>query len=435
MVSHLQGFNKYKLLIKGLILFVIIGMWSCDSSDKIGLEITPPGERFAYHTDSSSIISVSTLRQDSLSTDKRELSLLGSMNDPVFGKTNAGIITQLRLSTNDVDFGEGAQLDSAVILLKYKGSYGDTTNIQHLEVYELMEDLYYDSVYYSNIDLDSYYTENDLIAEKEYLPTPSIDSLMIRVDDRIGEKVLFAEIEKLQDNTSFLEYFKGIYIKPVPTVEDGSISYFDLNGGESRLTVYYHNNDEDSLRYEVVINNNCTWFNSFEHEYQNSEAEPVINDSIGVPGNVYIQSMAGLRAHAFIEFSDTLKELSDIGIAINKAELVIPVAKEYIIDGKPAPGSVQIFNALEDGRNEFINDAFLGEEYYGGYYIEESGEYIFNIARYVQNILDPAIDFRLKNTGLFIVVSDSRTSASRVVLKNEAQGEKFQLNITYTVFK
>ncbi len=59
-------------------------MWSCDSSDKIGLEITPPGERFAYHTDSTSVIMVSTLKQDSLTSEKRERSLLGSINDPVW---------------------------------------------------------------------------------------------------------------------------------------------------------------------------------------------------------------------------------------------------------------------------------------------------------------------------------------------------------------
>ena len=430
----MQGFIQSKLLFKGLLLFLIIGMWSCENDSKIGLEITPPGERFAYHTDSASVIRVSSLRQDSLTSEKRDRSLLGSMNDPVFGNTKAGILAQLRLSTNDVDFGEGVELDSAVILLKYQGSYGDTTDMQHLKVYELTEDLYFDSTYYSNIDLSSYYSEGELIADMQYFPTPSADSLLIRVDDRIGEKIIFADDTHIQDNSSFLEYFKGIYIEPVTSTEEGSISYFDLSGGYSRMTVYYHNNSEDSLKYEVVINNNCTWINTFDHDFQGSEAEPVINDSTINFKNIYVQSMAGLRAHAMIEFSDTLMKLSDLGVALNKAELIIPVATEYIIDNKPVPGSIQVFNALEDGTNAFIDDVFLGEEYYGGYYREETGEYIFNIARYVQNLLDPLSDFRLKNTGLFIVVSDARITANQVVLKNDPLGERFRLNITYTVF-
>ncbi len=434
MEPRLQGFIQSKLLFKGLILFFIIGMCSCEDDNKIGLEITPPGERFAYHTDNSSVIKVSSLRQDSLTSEKRERSLLGSMNDPVFGNTNAGILAQLRLSTNDVDFGEEVQLDSAVILLKYEGGYGDTTDMQHIRVYELTEDLYYDSTYYSNIDLSSYYSDNELIADMQFSPTPSADSLLIRVDDRIGDKILFADESHLLDNTSFLEYFKGIYIEPVATMEEGSITYFDLSGGYSRMTVYYHNASEDSLKYEVVINSNCTWINTFDHEYQGSQAESLINDSTANFENIYMQSMAGLRAHARIEFSDTLLQLSDIGVAVNKAELIIPVATEYIMDNKPVPGNIQVYNALEDGTNEFINDVFLGEDYYGGYYREDTGEYIFNIARYVQNLLDPLSDFRLKNTGLFIVVSDARTAANQVVLKNNPLGEQFRLNITYTVF-
>lgn len=430
----MQGIIRSKLLIKGLLLFVIAGLWSCETSDKIGLEITPPGERFKYYIDTTSTIRVSTLRQDSLTTEKRERSLLGSMKDPVFGHSSAGILTQLRLSSNEVDFGEEAVLDSVVLLLKYQGGYGDTTVLQNIKVYELEESLYFDSTYYSNIDATKYYSESGIVADMEFLPNPSGDSLAIRLDESLGEKILFAEDAELKDNTSFLEYFKGLYLRSMPVDQEGSVMYFNLAGGKSRMTVYYQNSEEDSLQYEVVINSNCTYLNTFEHDYTGSESEASINDSAAGSGNFYIQSMAGLRAHVRIEFSDTLMQLSYDGIAINKAELIMPVSREYIVDNKPVPGSLQVFNAKEDGTNEFIGDLFLGEEYYGGFYDKANSTYSFNIARYIQDLLDPQVVSRLANTGLFIVVKDARIAANQVVLKNDPQGEKIRLEITYTVF-
>jgi len=434
MEARLKGNFSVKLLVKGLLLFVMMGLVSCQENDQIGLEITPPGERFDYHIDSSAIIRVNTLRQDSLSTAKRDRSLLGSMNDPVFGRTSAGILTQLRLSSNEVDFGDEVQLDSVILILKYQNGYGDTTGMQHARIYELTESLYFDSVYYSNLDVTDYYDESGLLADFQFEPTPSADSLAIRMDDIAGEKVLFAEPASLEDNTAFLEYFKGLYIKPSPVNGEGSIMYFNLAGGESRMTIYYRNAEEDSLSYDVIINSNCTYLNHFEHDYSGAEAETFINDSAADAGMAYIQTMAGLRAHALIEFSDTLMERSYDGIAINKAELVIPVAREYINDSKPVPGSIQVFNALENGNNGYISDIYIGEEYYGGYYDEDSGTYTFNIARYVQNLLDPDLDFRLKNTGLFLIIKDSWTTAGQVVVKNDPRGERLRLNVTYTVF-
>jgi len=429
----MQANIQHRLLSKGLLLFLFIGIWSCETDSKIGLEITPPGERFTYHIDSSSLVKVNTLRQDSLTTEKRTRSLLGAMADPVFGKSRAGILTQLRLSSNDVDFGENVQLDSAVLLLKYQSALGDTTQVQHIRVHEIQEDLFFDSIYYSNLDISNYYTGINPVAEFDYLPTPGADSLLIRIDNQLGEKILLADPSHLQDNASFLEYFKGLYLESEFVDQGGSIVYFDLSGGDSRMTLYYKNSDEDSLKYEVVINSNCTWINKFEHDYNSSEAEAFINDTTIDFGRVYLQSMAGLRAHTRFEFSDSLLEMSNEGISINKAELIIPVAQEYIVEGKPVPGSIQIFNALEDGTNDFIGDIFLGEEYYGGYYDSQTGEYSFNLAKYVQDLLDPDPEYRLKNTGLFIVVKDSRISANQVVLNNFEQGEKMRLVITYTL--
>lgn len=432
MEPRLQGLFKRRLLVWGLTLFSIT-FWACENDNQIGLDITPPGERFMYKTDSSSVIKVNTLRQDSLTSEKRERSLLGAMNDPVFGKSGAGILTQLRLSSYEVDFGNEPHLDSVVLIMKYDNGYGDTTDIQRVKVYELADSLYFDSTYYSNIDVSRFYSESDILADYEYYPTPTADSLQIRLDDRIGSKILQADENALLSNDGFLNYFKGLYLTAMPTEEDGSISYFDLGGGESKMVIYYQNSEEDSLDFEIVINSNCAYLNTFWHDYTGSEAGMVINDSTQNFGNVYIQAMAGLRAHLMIEFSDSIMKYADQGIAINKAELIIPANPNYITQYKSNPGSIQIFNANPDGTNEFIGDIFVSEDYYGGFFEKGSETYSFNIARYLQNLLDPEPDFRQENTGMFIVVKDARISANQLVLKNDPEGERIRLNITFTV--
>ncbi|MBT5424707.1 MAG: DUF4270 family protein, partial [Bacteroidetes bacterium] len=130
---------------------------SCENSDQLGLEITPPGERFAYHIDSVTSIRMSTIRQDSLTSDKRSAVLLGATQNESFGSTKASFMSQLRLSSNDVDFGDDIKLDSVILFLKYLNYYGDTSLVHNLRIYELTDDLYFDSTYYSNHDISNFY--------------------------------------------------------------------------------------------------------------------------------------------------------------------------------------------------------------------------------------------------------------------------------------
>jgi hypothetical protein len=434
-MKHLFGLASGRLLSGLLLLAVLALVYSCDNSDRLGLELTPDGERFDYHIDSSSVVIMSTLLQDSLTMERRNPVLIGSAIDDVFGMQKGSLATQLRLTSNNVEFGEGIQLDSVVLLLKYQGYYGDTTTLQNIKVFELSESLFFDSTYYSNLDLSGYYNDNQPIGQKEYSPTPSQDSLTIRLSDEFGLKILEADTSNLVDNVAFLEFLKGIYITTDEVSSNGAIAYFDIAGEKSRVTLYYSNNEDDSLSYEVLINDNCTWVNVYDHDYLNSEAGSFVNDSLYSHELVYLQAMSGLRASVQLQFGDSIMSAAELGIAINKAELIFPVAENYISGNREKPVSLAIFKALEDGTNEFIEDAFLGEAYYDGRYHSEKKAYVFNIARHVQNLLSPVADNRLENSGLFLVVNDARTTANGLVLKNGVDGSGAKLNITYTTIK
>ena len=75
--------------------------------------------------DTFSVVGFSQL-EDSLQTSNLNSGnwLLGSFNDPVFGISASTMYTQFRLPSSNVDFGDGATIDSVVMYLSYAGAYG-----------------------------------------------------------------------------------------------------------------------------------------------------------------------------------------------------------------------------------------------------------------------------------------------------------------------
>lgn len=422
--------NTGAVLLSGSLIF--LSFTSCTNSDEIGLNLTPPGDKFKYHVDSATVITASTLRQDSITSEKRTSSLLGCMNDPIFGRSTANLLAQLQLSSNEVDFGVNPQIDSAMLLLKYQGYYGDTTQLQSMRIYELTQNLYFDSTYYSNLNMTGFYNPAVTVGDFSYYPKPGQDSLMIRLSDELGNKLISTDTSNLSNNTTWLAFFKGLYFESQPVEQGGSIVYFDFTGGQSRLLLYYHNDADDSLKYEVVINSSSSWVNLFSHNYSGLPIANVINDSIGDNEKVYMQSMAGLRSHLKLELSDSIMSKINSGITINKAELIITIPDDPTVNSFGRPTSLSVYNATADGKNQYIEDLALGAAYYGGTFNSGTSTYRFNIGRHLQNILHPNSTQRIANNGMFLVITDERTSGSRLILKNGTVNGGMKLIITYT---
>ena len=414
---------------------IFLSFTGCTNSEQVGWNLTPPGDRFHYLVDSTTLISASTLRQDSITTEKRTSSLLGCMNDPIFGRSTAHLLTQLRLSSNEVDFGVNPQIDSAMLMLKYQDYYGDTTQLQSMRIYELKKDLYFDSTYYSNQKMTDFYDPAVTVGDFSYFPKPDQDSILIRLSNDFGNKLINTDTANLSNNAAWLAFFKGLYFESQQVQQGGSIVYFDLTGGKSRLQLYYHNDAADSLKYEVVINSSSSWVNLFEHSYTGAPVANLINDSIDIHPEVYVQSMAGLRSHLKVEIPQAIMDKINDGITINKAELILNIADDPTSGSYGRPTSLRVYNAGADGKNVFIDDLVLGEAYYGGTFASKTNSYRFNIGRHIQSILHPDPAQRIVNNGLFVVATEERTSADRLILKNGTVNGGMKLVITYTTVK
>jgi hypothetical protein len=137
--------------------------------------------------------------------------------------------------------------------------------------------------------------------------------------------------------------------------------------------------------------------------------------------------MGGLRAKLNLQLPEVMMSKLNAGVTINKAELIITLPVDPTLSKFGLPASLRVFNVGANNQNVFIPDLSLGEAYYGGSFLSASRTYRFNIGRHIQDLVHPDPDKRIANTGLFVVITDERTSANRIILDN-----KMKLVITYT---
>lgn len=423
-------------------MIVLAGIFlsACEEPDIIGLEVQPTGDQLnVLHTDTLSLITYTT-KEDSIRSDETSYGLLGSYLDPVFGLHSASFYTQLRLSSNNANFGVSPVADSVVLTLVYKAVYGDTLTPQTVNVYELDDKIYRDSSYFSNTS----FSASTLLGSKTFIPTPKdsvlVDGvkkaphLRIKLNPLVAQKFINESgSTNLSDNTNFLEFFKGLYVTTTPVGSNGAIISFDLLNSLSQMTLYYKNSDSDSLKYNFVINENCARVNHYEHNnyFQASsylQSQVILGDTAKGDSILYLQSMGGLKVK--IKYPYLMNLVSSGKIAINKAELIVKLDNTDLTETKFAPPAQLTLIEEKDGKIRYIVDQYEGTNYFGGSFDVAKYEYHFNIARHLQQILNGDKE----NLGLSLVVwtANRPNTANRVMLNGSKRSDPLRLSITYT---
>jgi hypothetical protein len=452
---NLAQLKSFKLLVfpSILLLFIILINFTACKKDPftLGLSLLPPTDTLSAKTiDTVTVVAYSVL-QDSIRTDRTKTNILGSFVDPVFGKTTASFCTQIRLSSEEVDFGINPVLDSVVFMLRYSSIYGNSNTLQNVRVYELNETISVDSAYYSNHKIQYY---NTLLADYTFKPNLK-DSISIygtkvpahlrinlsKQSNYFGNKILSAPSDVLQKNTNFVNFIKGLYFETSAVNANGSLISFNMSSGLTKMVLYFHNQDskgnlQDSLSYDFLINEFCTRFNTFDHN-QYADAVPefknqVLNhDTILGENILFIQGLAGVKIKFRLPFIENFSNK----FVIHNAELVL---KNFETDTTLAPPA-QITLVQEDslGKMRFIIDESEGVNYQGGTYVVEDRSYHFRITRHIQQV----IQGKMKNNNLFLIVNNP---ASNVLLPQRMIGvgtqpstpgysdARLQLQLVYT---
>ena len=423
-LSFIQNYlqpNMYRNILLLLIVFQLF--LGCKKEDRnLGLSVY---EGTVLDADLRVIrdIKVSPYNEVSVTTDERSKVLLGSYNDPIFGKVKAEFAAQFLLNSFNVNFGTNPKADSVKLRLKSVGYYGtDTTTLQTFKVYKLISPLCRDSVYYSNTDISSMVDLDNPVGEYTGAFNPNSGYLEIPLQTDLGDELL-SDTSIYANNDVFTQSFKGLYVMVEDVNEGGAVYYFSpLVDNGIVLTVYFHNDSLDSLDYNFYVTQKSAYFNLYYHDYDGTDIENFLQDSVSEGNNLYIQAAAGVKS--VIDLEPVLSFTDSGTVGINKAELIFDV--DTSLSTGLEPPERLLLEIIDD--NETFDapyDYFMNSQYFNGYYDATKGQYRFVITQYVQELLKGV----QKGTKLKIFPEATKTIARRVVLKKD-----FKLKVVYTKF-
>lgn len=424
-----------------IILFISM---SCEEEkgSRIGIDFLH-GDTTVLFTDSSFTIKTYTLPGDSLRTDGVPYVLLGAYTDKVFGEVRAEVATELYLSRS-VDFGENPVPDSALLYLSYLYSmyvdefedsiyvaqyFGDSTISRELIVYELTEKINDSLSYYASHDMTGLYNENE-IGRITYTPyQENDDELAIRLSQDFAAKLLTADTTTMGSQAEFSDFLPGIYIKPSDESTTGGMIKFDFNSGDSRLSLFYSNQADDSLFFNYNIHEYASRYCLFKHNYtslplKNIETYQNTPDSL-----MYIQTMSGVRGK--IEFVDITNLAEPNEIAVKDAKLYIEIDQQAADqDQHVPPNGIVLYICDENGEKVRLREYYNSKGYFGENIDVENNQYVVTLTDFVQQLIDNDI-----TTNSLYVYPYSRTStANRTIIRGGSNLQPMRLVVVYSKF-
>lgn len=397
-----------------------------------------------YHTENVVIYSHSYL--DSIGTKNVSNGLLGSMNDPIFGLSQAGFCTQFHLSAEGQSFGENPVMDSLVLQLGVSGYYGDTTTMQTVHAYVLSDTLSANETYYNHSEIA--YDPIDVANSFQFYPHPktklnavgsdTISGAIIRIplSAELGNYLMDLDPEAYSKPDLFKELFKGLRLQCSPVTGDGSISYIYLTSNTiTQLQLYYHDQEtpENPMRYNFYVTAADTYFNQITHDYSIGEPDLVSQvldgDTTSGQQKLYLQTMGGVRAKLFFPEIPHWQDTCEGHIIINDAKLIIPAAA---VDSSvyTRPNTMVLVGLNADGTTYLLPDYLEGSSYFGGTYNATTNSITFRLSEYLQDLIMNTKE----NLGLSLGINGAGYNAQRIVVNGpDAPQDKMRLSITYSI--
>ena len=438
---------KRLVFLRQLVVVALLSLLiaSCTKEiSPIGTKLLDPGDLLNMGYTDTVHIRAYSIPDDSVFTLNLKYAQVGSMYDPVFGRTDATFYSEVITSSSRVRFGLSPVFDSAYLYLPYKSSYGDSISNTTFHVYPLTESLL-DSVHsYSNRTLA--YDINNPLGSVTFQPKPhdstyyngkkQAPTLRIPINSKFGNLVLAADTTSLNTPSLFTKYYKGICIVADPQNSSGKgcIVNFDLSSAYSYIRMYYHNPGDTVKTSLFEVSTNCSHFQSYDH-HGYADAIPMLkqqlegNSSLGQQF-LFAQGMGGIKIK--IEFPFLKQSFDPQKIVINDAQLILGNAS--VSDVFPNPTSISLRGIGEKGTTSpySIVDENEGAAYFDGGYYAGSNSYRFHLTRYIQQLLLGQVNAN----GLHLIIPNSGYYGARLILNGTSSEQSdLKLYLRYTKLK
>ena len=362
----------------------LLAIFSCTDPITVGSDLLSD-DRASIGYNGNLEIDLRTIADDSLrvyieeNNQSTNYALFGTIEDPVFGKSNADIYlipTLPRSSTSGLILvpsfaGTGSDtinIDSVVIVLPIDTliSYGDVFNNSFAyTVKELSEFVDINQDIFSNAQ---FALQETAIASGEFTPsiepsflhdTTILDSILVRqvrikLDQSVANKFL-AEMDGsiYSSDSEFQAFFNGLFVESTTTSNSLLAINADENPRTSPLGLYFYtsqNNTNHSvfrIPFEVAVPN-------YTFDYTNSLAETLLDEQVSTNQQGLVQSLGGLTARIEITNLDDFTNR-----VINNAELDVFLKDltDYNYDAYPAAGEIALYFRTSAGLYSRIFDA------------------------------------------------------------------------------
>lgn len=466
---------------------MMLFLYSCKEGSIVKADIAPGNDQVGIIKvpDNFFDIITKTAFIDTLNTSDnisgvRVIHGAGTVVDPYFGKTNAGIYFQVLPPTNNFIFSSKQYtMDSAYVVLPFTGfSWGDTLNpaTQSFNLYELTESISVDDDYYSfqtkTVDranpLSTISVDIEQLRKAARAATSS-DSMLIN-GDRVPAHLRFpldvadlnGFVKQFESNvannasifasaSSFIDRYKGFYVEPDTNQNTNTLPYFFLDGsldyGRAALVFYYRENDkpdEVKTAFFSFDRDDCAHYNWISRNYNGTPAKAIIDNYESTKDQsdpvILMQNEPG----AVLDIR--IKNFDQLPVAIvNQAELVITkisTGNAYADSTFTGPIRLDPFGVNDDGTLYEIEDRNYSSlaaaiEFIGGTQRSLSingvtvTQYTFNIPREVQK----AIKDKREELHLRIVGAKGFPAAYRLVAggRNHTNSDySVKLNVVYS---
>lgn len=473
----------------GLCLLAVLA-GSCRKPTSI---LPPEGNLQAVRTDTL-VVRAWTVRDGNTPTTDLLENMLGSEDDPVFGKTEAGIYTQFVLPLNNLNLRpeptSSYAFDSAVLAMRLTGFYGDETTPVPVRLHPMTEHPEPDSIYESDDDFGIDPVPVQAAGAGPFLPRTG-DSvhvldltlppqLRIPLDETWARTTLYEADTTFFDNDStFRDLLPGLYIAPDTDAGGYAAGFMRLNM-KSQFTgieLFYTETkyfgtdsaEDESLRVVFPVSTRSVTAGHYDHDFSGAEVDDYLDvepdtlrDSI-----LFLKGLGGLKAR--IEIPD----LEDLGIvALNRVTLTFPLTHGTADEQEfPAPGRCYFIRSDSAGNNRFdlfgeqsinyeleqfisVVDMVEGDAHYDGFRqkldtrlpgpkgqppntsprpIDTEG-YAFNLTREFQGILNGTVD----NQGFLLLPFPYFRIPHRAVVGSRSHpdgGKRMHIEIVYTVIE
>lgn len=336
-----------------------------------------------FINDPSTVIMIDTMTVntytttiDSFVTSQADRFLVGDAKDPYDIETYCESYMRFGLATTS-SFHETAKFDSIRLVLHLDGyNYGDTSTVGNFGIYRLTDDLEVNS------ETSYMYNTTSFASETSPMGTFQIDYnkednvISVPIGQAFGQELFNRVIDEgdtVNDKDLFVDYFKGIVIKPLDGQTNFVAGIFGIVDSVSapRIRIYYHDiTINDDLYFDFPIEKvettsgyiNYRSFNHIENNYEGTVLEGIESESseaklssMNTDNVSFMQSGSVLRTRIELPTIDNLYALG-IG-SIVKAELEFEPIRALYNQESDLPSKLEM--TIVDAKNREYNPLYV----------------------------------------------------------------------------